>query len=130
MTEVEYRAQRIKDYNAGYTDAQCNHVNDAENYVNESEYAQESSKEEQKRLITEIMNEDAKDGLYQEQTAVDWLYKELYGTPRTLWEDQITKIFDKAREIEKERTDKAYSDGITDGRYNTPRYKYFEYQNK
>jgi hypothetical protein len=30
--------QRIKDYNVGYTDAQCNHINDAENYVNEQEY--------------------------------------------------------------------------------------------
>lgn len=30
--------QRIKDYNAGYDDAKCNHINDAENYVNESNY--------------------------------------------------------------------------------------------
>ena len=36
-TQLE-KEQRIKDYNAGYTDAQCNHVNDAENYVNEQEY--------------------------------------------------------------------------------------------
>ena len=32
------KGQRIKDYNAGYTDAQCNHINDAENYANEQEY--------------------------------------------------------------------------------------------
>jgi len=32
------KAQRIKDYNAGYVDAQLNHVNDAVNYVYESEY--------------------------------------------------------------------------------------------
>ncbi len=32
------KEQRIKDYNAGYTDAQCNHINDAENYANEQEY--------------------------------------------------------------------------------------------
>ena len=32
------KEQRIKDYNAGYTDAQCNHINDAENYVNEQDY--------------------------------------------------------------------------------------------
>jgi hypothetical protein len=32
------KEQRIRDYNAGYTDAQCNHVNDAENYANEQEY--------------------------------------------------------------------------------------------
>jgi hypothetical protein len=32
------KEQRIKDYNAGYTDAQCNHINDADNYANEQEY--------------------------------------------------------------------------------------------
>ena len=32
------KEQRIKDYNAGYDDAQCNHINDAENYTNESDY--------------------------------------------------------------------------------------------
>ena len=32
------REQRIKDYNVGYTDAQCNHINDADNYANEQEY--------------------------------------------------------------------------------------------
>lgn len=35
--EIE-KEQRIQDYNAGYTDAQCNHINDAENYVNEITY--------------------------------------------------------------------------------------------
>jgi len=34
------KKQRIKDYNAGYTDAQCNHINDADNYANEIEYIQ------------------------------------------------------------------------------------------
>jgi len=28
----------ISDYNAGYDDAKCNHVNDAENYANEIRY--------------------------------------------------------------------------------------------
>jgi hypothetical protein len=28
----------IMDYNAGYDDAQCNHINDAENYANERKY--------------------------------------------------------------------------------------------
>lgn len=32
------KEQCIKDYNAGYNDAQCNHINDAENYVNEKDY--------------------------------------------------------------------------------------------
>jgi hypothetical protein len=35
--QMEYQ-QRIADYNVGYTDAQCNHVNDAENYINEEKY--------------------------------------------------------------------------------------------
>ena len=32
------KAQRIKAYNIGYEDGKCNHVNDAENYINESDY--------------------------------------------------------------------------------------------
>jgi|APGre2960657373_1045057.scaffolds.fasta_scaffold182097_2 hypothetical protein len=32
------KEQRIQDYNAGYTDAACNHINDAENYLNEITY--------------------------------------------------------------------------------------------
>ena len=38
QAKVMEKEQRIKDYNVGYTDAQCNHINDAENYVNEQEY--------------------------------------------------------------------------------------------
>ena len=33
-------------------------------------------KEQQKQLITEIMNEDSKDGLYKQQTAVEWLVEQ------------------------------------------------------
>lgn len=40
------KEQRIKDYNAGYTDAQCNHVNDAENYANEQEYLNQTYKKD------------------------------------------------------------------------------------
>ena len=32
------KEQRVTDYNAGYNDAQCNHINDAENYASEQEY--------------------------------------------------------------------------------------------
>ena len=32
------KQQRMQDYNVGYTDAACNHVNDAENYLNEISY--------------------------------------------------------------------------------------------
>jgi hypothetical protein len=34
------KQQRIKDYNAGFDDAKCNHINDADNYANEIEYIQ------------------------------------------------------------------------------------------
>ena len=40
QAKVMEKEQRIKDYNAGYDDAQCNHINDAENYANEIEYIQ------------------------------------------------------------------------------------------
>ena len=32
------KEQRIRDYNVGYLDAKCNHVQDAENYLVEQEY--------------------------------------------------------------------------------------------
>jgi hypothetical protein len=32
------KEQRILDYNAGYADGLCNHINDAENYINEQNY--------------------------------------------------------------------------------------------
>ena len=34
----------IQDYNAGYDDAQCNHINDAENYANEQKYLNDTNK--------------------------------------------------------------------------------------
>lgn len=59
------------------------------------------SKSVQKQLITEIMNEDAKDGLYEKKTAVEWLF-------HTLWEEPKDKftwyaILQQAKEIEKEQ---------------------------
>jgi hypothetical protein len=35
------------------------------------------NKEEQKQLIVDIMNEDTKDGLYKQQTAVEYLVEQL-----------------------------------------------------
>jgi hypothetical protein len=32
------KKQRIEDYNAGHDDGLCNHINDAENYINEYKY--------------------------------------------------------------------------------------------
>ena len=36
QAEQIQKEQRITDYHAGYSDALCNHVRDAENYVNET----------------------------------------------------------------------------------------------
>jgi hypothetical protein len=33
------KEQRIMDYNAGHSDGLCNHINDADNYINEQNYA-------------------------------------------------------------------------------------------
>jgi len=30
--------QRVEDYNAGHADGLCNHINDANNYINEQNY--------------------------------------------------------------------------------------------
>ena len=37
------KEQRIKDYNAGHTDGLCNHINDAENYINEQNYLRDEN---------------------------------------------------------------------------------------
>ena len=35
----EEKKQRIMDYNTGHSDGLCNHINDADNYINEQNYA-------------------------------------------------------------------------------------------
>jgi hypothetical protein len=37
------RRQRIEDYNAGHADGLCNHINDAENYINEQNYIRDEN---------------------------------------------------------------------------------------
>jgi len=65
-----------------------------------------TDKETQKRLITEIMNEDAEDGLYKEDTAVEWLIKR-YHDHGTLYYEDITK----AKEMEKEQQNQSRVEG-------------------
>lgn len=72
-------------------------------------------KKEQEKLLTEIMEADAKDGLYEPtihkmettQTAVDWLIDRFlfcgYGLP-VEWREQ-------AKQMEKEQIQRAFSDG-------------------
>jgi hypothetical protein len=37
------KKQRIEDYNAGHADGLCNHINDAENYINEQNYIRDEN---------------------------------------------------------------------------------------
>ena len=39
----EEKEQRIMDYNAGHADGLCNHINDADNYINEQNYLKDES---------------------------------------------------------------------------------------
>lgn len=66
-------------------------------------------KETQKQLIIEIMNEDAKDGLYKKQTAVDWLTEKVNSKE---WQDMYIwhkeEVFKQAKEMEKEQIIRAF----------------------
>jgi hypothetical protein len=82
------------------------------------------NKEEQKKLITEIMNEDAKDGLYEPaKTAVEWLFIQLYlrfemkGNGR-----EKDKVLEQAKAMEKEQIKKSYSQGFLDSIYMPHKY--------
>lgn len=63
-------------------------------------------KNKQKQLITEIMNEDAKDGLYNKQTAVEWLAKQISNQIGT--NSLLEELFEQAKEMEKEQIVEAY----------------------
>lgn len=63
-------------------------------------------KEEQKRLITEIMNEDAKDGLYEPaQTATEWLFVQLYEKFEMKGDGrEMSKVLEQAKKMEEEQS--------------------------
>jgi hypothetical protein len=67
-------------------------------------------KEEQKRLITEIMNEDAKDGLYEPaQTATEWLFVQLYEKFEMKGDGrEMSKVLEQAKAIEKQRIEQSW----------------------
>lgn len=95
----------------------------SEDYINYN-YKMPVGKEKQKKLITEIMNEDQKDGLYEKQTAVEWLVEYIKGIS-SLNHDEIIK---QAKQMEKEQIIDsmkiAFTDGIQYGQsireYNSP----------
>ena len=55
-------------------------------------------KEKQKQAITEIMNDDAKDGLYKQQTAVEWLWNAIIIEKATMY----SEILERAKQMERE----------------------------
>lgn len=63
---------------------------------------------EQKQLITEIMSEDAKDGLYKKQTAVEWFAEQIIRKHPIITQYLPNYNFDKelieqAKEMEKQQ---------------------------
>jgi hypothetical protein len=48
------------------------------------------------------------------KTAVEWFYEQLYGTPRTIWEEELNQIREQANQMFQEQIMKAYDDGAID----------------
>ena len=69
-------------------------------------------KHSQKQLITEIMNEDAQAGLYKQQTAVEWLKQKLLLLPKPIYNSEIEKYFDQAKQMHREQIEKANIAGM------------------
>ena len=57
--------------------------------------------ETQKQLLTEVMNADAKDGLYKQQTAVEWLVN--YMLKNFHLTDESIEKFEQAKQMEEEQ---------------------------
>ena len=74
------------------------------------------NKEEQKKLITEIMNEDAKDGLYEPaKTATEWLFVQLYERFEMKGDGrEMDKVLEQAKAMEKKQIINAHLEGWSD----------------
>ena len=68
--------------------------------------------DKQKQLITEIMNDDAKDGLYKQMTAVQWIERQIEFDMS--W-TEIMRLIRQAKQMERERIEKAYNIGEDSG---------------
>ena len=73
------------------------------------------NKEEQKKLLTEIMEADEKDGLYKQQTAVDYLLSQLPNRFRNAILNECSDEIKKARQIGKQQIMDAFINGGYDG---------------
>lgn len=72
--------------------------------------------ENQKQLITEIMNDDAKDGLYKQQTAVEWLLRNIPNLGQYIplgVSLELHAKFQQAKQMEREQIEEAYKAGDT-----------------
>lgn len=73
--------------------------------------AQQNDK--QKQLLTEVMNADAKDGLYKQQTAVEWLAIQLYEKMNMSGDGNVfDEIVSQAKQMEKEQIINAWASGV------------------
>jgi hypothetical protein len=74
-------------------------------------------KQKQKQLIIDIMNADAKDGLYKQKTAVEWLVNALELNELIKKENLtvISEFIEQAKEMEKEQIIYACQQGFYDG---------------
>ncbi len=76
-----------------------------------------TSKEEQRELIIEIMKADEQSGIYDEptgkQTAVEWMFKQLWNTPKDkfVW----NSILNAAKQSEKNQIFESLIDGRSMG---------------
>jgi hypothetical protein len=69
------------------------------------------NKEEQKKLLIETMEADEKDGLYKQQTALEWLQEQLNLDMKTMQGHIIQDLLEQAKQMEKEQISKAWNDG-------------------
>ena len=75
-----------------------------------------TDKEKQRELIVEIMKADEQSGIYpaMKQTAVDWMFAQLWDTPK----DKLTwyKIAGDAKDMEMEQIRMAFIEGKYDNK--------------
>ena len=106
-----HKQEIIDGYNQGASDAYPNGSYIEGNTYYQETFKKDSSKEQQKQLITEIMNLDAKDGLYEDE--VDKLAHQ-YNPVMKLDAEFIRAGFKagykKAKEIQKEQSQPEISD--------------------
>lgn len=83
---------------------------EVKNWITTKQKNMAQQNDKQKQLLTEIMNADAKHGLYRQQTAVEWLHNQLIKT----WYDAETskELLEKAKQMEKEQIVDAFYEGM------------------